>query len=297
MRAAENRCKTVSCHEEEKMLNLKFTIPIFLILIFACSFDKSNGGKIKGEKEKSVLLIGVTHFNQFGTYGLKPLDILNEENQVALKKIGKSVKKINPSKIYVEWEQDFQQQLDSIYHQYLKNGDVNNADFFKSEFCQLAFRIGKLAEIKSISAIDRGKSLFPIDSILMTLDSISKEELNAEISKYQTEITNKINNQIENGENILSILTEINSEESRKKDLNSSHSLLKYGSIGNEIGIKTLTNWHEKHLAIWSRIQKETKDIPNPNIVIIFGMSHIAILEKIIEMDGEWKIENLETII
>jgi len=279
------------------MYKIHYIIPILFILIFACNAKNSKESNTILEKDKCVLLIGVTHFHLFGKSGLKNFEILTEENQNILDEIAYSVKEFNPSKIYVEWNESEQKKLDLLYTRYLNDKGIDNLGFMKSEFYQVAFRLGKLANLKEISAIDRGTSLFPIDSILLTLDSLSKIELMDEITNYQENITHKINEKIEGGDNILKILEHINSDESKNNDLKATHSLLKYGDEDNNICVDVLSNWHKKHLGIWSKIQKEMKTVKNQKIVIIYGMSHTAILEKIIEMNSdEWRILDLKSV-
>lgn len=100
------------------------------------------------------------HFNNPGAdvVKTKSFDILNTEAQTELEEIAESIKKYNPSKIFVECPCDEQIKLDSLYDLY-KSGEYFSNDklsgfYQKNEIFLLAFRTAKLNNLERVYAID-----------------------------------------------------------------------------------------------------------------------------------------------
>lgn len=271
---------------------------LVLILFINCSdnnIKREYDGVIRDGKK--VLLIGVSHFGLYDQIGLKDFDILSNENQDELDKISKSIKDFGTTKIYVEWPRIEQSKLDSLYLEYLVQ-DKDQKDIEPvNEIYQLAFRSGKLSNLESITAIDIGESLFPIDKVLSKLNKSESKLFSKELTEYQKYIETVMSRQMNNGASILELIKYTNSEELRKKDIGMTHKLLELGGVDNKIGVEVLSNWYKKHLDIWSHLQKDVKRNNDQRIVIIYGASHIAILEKIIKSSEGWEITELESIL
>ncbi len=146
------------------MEKIKFIVGLGISLIlFGCSSKLVSTNKDYINKDfttKEVLLIRTLHFNNPGAdvVKTKSFDILNTEAQTELEEIAESIKKYNPSKIFVEWPYDEQIKLDSLYDLY-KSGEYFSNDklsgfYQKNEIFLLAFRTAKLNNLERVYAID-----------------------------------------------------------------------------------------------------------------------------------------------
>jgi len=275
---------------------LHFVFCLMLLSISSCNVDTQELLEEENDK-RNVLLIGVSHFASYGKDGLQEINILNEENQDQLNQISYAIKELNPSKIYVEWPKAQQNKLDSLYQDYLSFDNEHSNHLFTNEIYQLAFRIGKMNKLAKVSAVDMYESMFPIEKIAAELDSESSKKFLTDIWQYRSVCIEEINNKIENGALIKDLIRLSNSEKFKTRDLSITHMLLEIGQFDDQLGVDVITNWYKKHLEIWSFIQKDIKLNNDKNIVVIYGLSHVAILEKLIQLNESWKIVPVESIL
>ncbi len=150
-----------------------FTLILFTpLLILAQSTKKST----------EILVIGTFHFNNPGLDVSKynTFDIMAEKPQKQLDQIALAISKFGATKIFVEWEQNDQLALDSLYDKYLKGNyfDYVAKKFPKRKFythneiVQLAFRAGKKMQLTKIYGIDYNGTSFDYDSLIKSIDTL-----------------------------------------------------------------------------------------------------------------------------
>ena len=141
-------------------------ISFFLIaLVFtACGIEstkeESSSVAIADPGGRQILMMGTFHYNNPGAdvAKTKSFDILSESVQEELEVLTDRITNFAPSQIFVEWEFDQQEELDSLYRLYLSGDYFKNeelSDFYrKNEIFQMAFRAGKKLGLERIVAID-----------------------------------------------------------------------------------------------------------------------------------------------
>lgn len=266
---------------------------IFLSIIFCVATLLSNAQKTKTK----ILLIGTFHFNNPGLDARKEpdFDILNPLVQKELDVISEKIKAFNPSKFFIEFDYDEQERLDSLYNLYLENKYFEYVKkkypksryYAQCEIFQLAFRVGKLSNLKTIHCIDYSNADFPYDSLKQEMTHAKQLDL---IKQMETFPPNAIH------KNLLPRLYDLNTSQSRKENRSW---YIKYANRGamlhNFVGAYLSSEWYRRNLFMFSLIQKltSTKD---ENVVLLLGAGHIALIEQFIKDDDRFEIIELKEI-
>ncbi|MCL6295635.1 DUF5694 domain-containing protein [Jejuia spongiicola] len=286
------------------MKNSTFLI-LIIFLIFSCSKkqEKKQTELIVAPKKKEALLIGTFHYNNPGADVIKTksFNILSEKSQNELKEISSSIKKYNPTKIFVEWSYKEQKELDSLYQLYLNNQYFTNAslsDFYlKNEIFQLAFRIAKESNLKKVYGVDYTGTDFPFDDVMRDIVENNQYELEAKIEKGISRFTQEFDSKIESGTSLTELTTFLNSSEMRSFSNYFHNNLMLLAGAPNDFSGPLLTSeWYKRNLHMWSLIQKHTKE-SDERIMVLVGASHAAMFELFIKENKLWKVKELEDIL
>ncbi|PIA81890.1 hypothetical protein BFR04_14320 [Gaetbulibacter sp. 4G1] len=286
------------------MKNSTFLI-LIIFLIFSCSKkqEKKQTELIVVPKNKEALLIGTFHYNNPGADVIKTksFNILSEKSQNELKEISSSIKKYNPTKIFVEWPYKEQKELDSLYQLYLNNQYFTNAslsDFYlKNEIFQLAFRIAKESNLKKVYGVDYTGTDFPFDDVMRDIVENNQYELEAKIEKGISRFTQEFDSKIESGTSLTELTTFLNSSEMRSFSNYFHNNLMLLAGAPNDFSGPLLTSeWYKRNLHMWSLIQKHTKE-SDERIMVLVGASHAAMFELFIKENKLWKVKELEDIL
>ncbi|MEX0291644.1 MAG: DUF5694 domain-containing protein [Flavobacteriaceae bacterium] len=131
----------------------------FLLFLFISSItlgqDSKNTTKdyFKDIPKSDLFIMGTFHFKDAGLDGYKPqydVDILSEQRQNELEKVLDAIRKFAPTKIAVERHKERQEQLDSLYNEYL----AGRFELKSNEIYQIGFRMAKELGHKKVYAID-----------------------------------------------------------------------------------------------------------------------------------------------
>lgn len=249
-------------------------------------------------QKKEVLLIGSFHFANPGLDAskLKSLDINSNSVQKDINTIVAAIKKFKPSKIFVEYRFQDQQKLNDIYTDFLNNKSTTGINE-KSEIYQLGFKSGKALGLSQIEAIDYKANLSGTDSVMKVMQATNQEQLMQAIPEYVQAISGNFNGLVKDGASIIEILLAQNTKNSRNLDLGFYTNLLtKAGNKDNFIGADVATQWYRRNINMFSLIQKSLTE-NDQKIMILLGASHIAVLEKLFELNPEYSIVELKDVL
>lgn len=275
-----------------------------VFLMFGCNSepDKAQVKSVDDTSTKEVLLVGTFHFNNPGAdvAKTKSFDILNENAQNELEKMSTNIKEYNPSKIFVEWPYNEQEELDSLYQLYLKGEYFKNdglSDFYKkNEIFQLAFRVAKKNNLKKVYGIDYSTS-FPYQEVMNDIENSNQSELKSEIEGAIAKFSTDFNNKIDSGASLKELMYYVNSKEMRYASNDVHNNLFSVaGSINDFNGVYLTSEWYRRNLYMWSLIQKHTTK-SDERIMVLLGSSHIALIELFVRENRDWKIKELNQII
>ena len=284
---------------------MKSGLLIFILSLTLLSCN-SRQKKIQNENlepstSKKVLLVGTFHYNNPGAdvAKTKSFDILNEDSQLELKNISTKITDYNPTKIFVEWPYDEQNELDSLYQVYKKGNYFENdslSDFYlKNEIFQLAFRIARQNNLKRVYAIDYSTS-FPLEDVMKEIEQNNQFDLKKKIEDGISKFTVDFDNKIESGVSLTELTYFINSKEMRKFS-NYFHNdlMLLAGSTKDFSGPLLTSEWFKRNIYMWSLIQKGVTE-SDERIMVLAGLSHVAMFELFIKENDTWKVKELKEI-
>ena len=273
-------------------------------LILGCGYTQENSKTNPNENSnrKEILLIGTFHYNNPGAdvAKTKSFDILNDNSQHELKILSTKITNYNPSKIFVEWPHNEQNELDSLYQVYTEGHYFDNdslSDFYlKNEIFQLAFRVAKENNLKKLYAIDYSTS-FPFEEVMKEIDKNNQSELKREIEDGISKFTADFDNKIESGVSLTELTYFVNSQEMRKFSNHFHNNLmLLAGGTKDFYGPLLTSEWFKRNLYMWSLIQKNTRE-SDERIMVLAGSSHVAMLELFIKENDTWQIKELQQVV
>jgi len=280
---------------------LNLLIPAILILI-GCSGNQklTETGKKNLEDKKEILLIGTFHFNDpnLDVAKTKPFNILSREAQTELDEIAQKIKEFNPSKIFVEWDNNKQEKLDSLYQLYLKDEYFKEGQsrFYKEgEIFQLAFRTAKKCKHLQVYGIDIDAE-FPYDSVMTVIGMHNQVELKKELEDGINKLVTGVDDIILRNESLKEILYYHNRKDIRELDNHVQiETMMLVGDRDNFIGPYLASEWIRRNIYMWSVIQKLSKK--DERVMVLLGASHIAVIKDFIDKNQNWNSVELKSII
>ncbi|QHT71642.1 hypothetical protein GXP67_35720 [Rhodocytophaga rosea] len=279
--------------------------PILLVSILICckqEYKDENTTITHVDPTKEILLIGTFHYNNPGAdvAKTKSFDILSEQSQLELEGISSSIKKYNPTKVFVEWPFKEQSKLDSLYRLYKENNYFTNdslSDFYlKNEIFQLAFRVAKGNNLDKVYGIDYPETQFPYQEVMHDIESNNQLKLKEQIEKSIAHFTSGFDNMIESGASLKELTFAMNTKEMRhaSNDLHINIFSLA-GSTDDFNGVFLTSEWYKRNLYMWSLIQKYTSD-SDERVMVLAGSSHTAMIDLFVKENKDWKIKELKEI-
>lgn len=278
------------------------TIITLCTLLSCCQTPKTEKPKeINNRNQKELLLIGTFHYNNPGAdvAKTKSFDILSEEAQNVLKQISSKIKRYNPTKIFVEWSYDEQNELDSLYSLYRANSYFTNdslSDFYlKNEIFQLAFRVAKYNNMEKVYGIDYSTP-FPFEEVMKDIENANQPKLMSEIQNGISKFTTDFDDKIESGTSLAELTYHLNSPSMRKFSNEFHNNLMLLAGNINDFNEPLLTSeWFKRNLYMWSLIQKNTTN-SDERIMVLVGASHAAMFELFVRENDDWRIKELKEI-
>ena len=258
--------------------------------------------------KKQILLIGTFHFNNPKADAVKTedFDITTASAQLELAKITNQIAKFKPDRFFVEWEYNDQEHLDSLYQLYLKDEyqpyiertylNTTKYDLYaKNEIFQLAFSAARKANLKQVDGMDYALTM-PFDTVMNAIKDADQNQVMSEIADFIATLTKEANYKRKTL-NLTSLLIDLNTEESKKKN-NSIYikTLNRAGKLTNFAGSYSVSEWYKRNLYMYALFQKKLKS-SDQKAVILLGAGHIAMIEKFLKEDDSYEIIQLKDII
>ena len=283
---------------------LKNLIVIILATqLIACQY-KTHNQQIAGKNPnaKEALLLGTFHYNNPGADAVKHdvFDVMTADGQRQLEQLATKIAKYNPSKIFVEWNINEQQQLDKLYQKYLAGTyfeDKNLSDFYrKNEIFQLGFRLAKKMGHKKVYAVDYSNIEMDFAAMMQAISDAKQDNLQNEIDSTLKKMGEKISQNMANMS-----LEELYISDNQAKEVAANIELyndlsIKAGDLYNTAAAQMVSQWYKRNLFIWSSIQKIVEK-DDKRILVLFGGGHTAILDQIIAYNRNWKVADLRKIL
>ncbi|TDQ10033.1 DUF5694 domain-containing protein [Pedobacter metabolipauper] len=282
---------------------------IFFVLLTGLQYgSKAQSSNKPMPLKKEILLIGTFHFNNPNADAVKTVDfdITTPASQKELEMISTKIKAFNPDKIFVEWEYNDQQQLDSLYQLYLNDQYEKHIDqtyknkrnyrfYAQNEIFQLAFRAGKKAGLTQINGVDYPLDL-PVDTVMKAIQEAGQDQLMQTIQNT-TSAMEKEANQKRRTMNLTQLILDANTTAFRRSNYGFYVSTLnRAGKDDNFAGALSVSEWYRRNLYMYALVQKLTK-ATDQKIVLLLGAGHISMIRQFIDGDDQFKITELKEII
>lgn len=258
------------------------------------------------QKKINVILIGTYHFNNpgFDAAKVKDRNILSAEDQNDLENIVKKIaQKYKPSKIFLEYDRDSNNQYNAFYKLYKNGQKFYDNDTIKktsqkryyaeNEIFQFGFRLAKEMNLQKIYGIDYE---IPVRFDLLK----SKMELNPQMNivdyeKKTKALSLKVNECIEM-KKLQQIFKCLNSPDQYKLNKGFYVNFFNRMNSSTDLYGSTLTaDWHKRNLIMFSEIQNKV-ETSDENIVILVGVGHAAMMEDYIKLDNRFNLIHIDKV-
>lgn len=237
------------------------------------------------KKKIKVFLLGTFHFHNPGLdlAKTKDTDILSAKSQQEIQEVVTIIAKQAPSKIFFEAPVKYQPKMDSLFKVYMNGGLQDDKD----EVTQIGFRLMKQLGIKQSYCVDANGN-FPADSLIKTWETSGQQAYLDAFMKVIRSYEKESNEQIANNMSIKKRLYLMNTQIARQKDLAfySAPMVMKAGQQDNFIGADLTSEWYKRNIRIYSNIMRQIQPT-DTCIFIMFGASHIPILEHLFALQAE----------
>lgn len=276
---------------------------VLVSILMGCNEKSETGETTNVDPKKEILLVGTFHYNNPGAdvAKTKSFDILSEQSQRELAQISASIKAYNPTKVFVEWNYNEQNKLDSLYQLYKEENYFTNdslSEFYlENEIFQLAFRVAKQNNLDKVYGIDYLETEFPYREAMKDIQSNNQVKLQEQIEKSIAKFTRDFDNLIETGASLKELMLAMNTKEMRYASNNVHVNLISLAGSTDEFnGVYLASEWIKRNLYMWSLIQKNTSD-SDERVMVLVGSSHIAMMEVFINENSNWKTKELKEIL
>lgn len=280
----------------------KFLAFIIIITLSACHVKiNTHEINIKNIDAREILLLGTFHYNNPGGDVVKNnvFDVMTDDGQQQLEKLANKIVKYKPSKIFVEWDIQDQENLDKAYQKYFNGSYFNDEtldDFQrKNEIFQLGFRIAKKLNHKKIYGIDYSDINMDYPAVMQAISDSKQLKLQNEFDstiKRMGEETNK--------KMATMTLEELYLDGNKPAEVSANIELyteltVKAGDLNNTAGAEMVAQWYKRNIFMWSNIQRIVEE-NDKKVMVLLGGGHTAIIDQVISRNRNWKTADLRKI-
>ncbi len=270
-------------------------LSLILFVALSSCITKTTYIKPIDKKQTEILLIGTFHFDNPGLDIAKnnSFEVLNTKTQAELDVMAQKIKEFNPTKIFVEWSYDRQNELDTLYNSYLNGTGDFSKD--KNEIFQLAFRVGKLNNNERLEAIDY-KMNFPFGEVLEILEKRKQTALKEEIMTTIQKIGTDFDEKLKKGISLTDMLLSHNTDTFRYMANNAYETILNAGNDTDFESANLVSQWNKRNLYMYSLLKKKTTD-KDERVMVLLGASHIANIKLMLDANKDWKTVELKDVL
>lgn len=237
-----------------------------------------------------ILLLGTFHFLD------STIDFYSSEAQEELNGLAQTLLRFSPDAVAVEGAVHQQTVINAAYQKFslcdLQNADKMRTETlgeirmfnglhpiqYNNEAVQLGFRIAKMQELSEVHAIDDDSE---IDGTVFEHPSPAVQEAMDHFYEYREQYENTI----------AGTLRHLNDTEWSYRN----HLVyIKANEVGNcedYLGARTIAQWYERNLKIFSNIQRLARQ--HKRILIVYGAGHLQILRDLICADDRLHLADI----
>ncbi|MGD6962271.1 DUF5694 domain-containing protein [Fictibacillus phosphorivorans] len=220
---------------------------------------------------KEIILVGTYHFEQHAE--------VIKDKEYEIERLVEYLLDFNPTKIALEWEMEFNDELNKEYKDSKGNYSLN-------EIQQIGFRLAQKLQHENVYAVDWTGNL--------TQEDLDK--LNFSVQRYP-KIYRSMNTLTEKTPDVKSDTIIRSYQELNHADYIAEieNMYLSFVSVEDEkeekVGFNFINKWFERELMIFKNVVKIVAEHDYERIFLLIGSDHIWLLKNLFEGRG-WKVIN-----
>lgn len=271
------------------MTNTRIYFLIFAIFLVSNDYAQEPNAKIK------VYLLGTFHFGDTDT---TIFDIKSKENQVEVQKLCNKICKLNPDKVFIERQPDFEYQnkMDSLYQAFRAGDSIRR----RNEIWQIAFRVANQLNHSTIYQCDHPGNY---GTLYDNIEQYAKQHNQLNILNYTAKGTTKPmhldfnRDSLYKANKLIDILKLLNSKEYQGKSHASYINV--YPQIGNTnvfnydstylMGSELTADWYRRNIKIYTKMINQL-DYTEKSIFLLMGNDHIPIIKHLFESNPYFEV-------
>jgi hypothetical protein len=218
-----------------------------------------------------VMLVGTYHFSNPGKdlNNVKAVDVLTGQRQRELGAVTAALAKFAPTRVAVEWPE---QVVKERYAKY-RDGQLPES---RNEVVQLGFRLAHERGLQTVHGLDV-EGDFPFDAVVAWAREHGRAgEIDAMLAGGAREVAHI--SALQDRTTIGGVLRDLNTHESILRNHSFYPPMLTMGAGEDQPGVKLLSAWYTRNLAICARLLQEIK--PGDRVAVFYGQGHIYLLQQ-----------------
>jgi hypothetical protein len=240
-----------------------FAAALALTMLYESAFSAESA-------KTQVMLVGTYHFSNPGKdlNNVKAVDIFAAGRQQEIGKVVAGLGRFAPTQVAVEWPAAV---VNERYAQF-RAGQLQES---RNEVVQLGFRLARERGLANVHGLDVAGD-FPFEAVDAWARGHGRgAEIDAmlAVGARETEHISALQEQTSIG----GVLRELNSRESIERNHGFYPPMLTLGSGDEQPGVKLVSAWYARNLAICARLLQEIK--PGDRVVVFYGQGHIYLLQ------------------
>lgn len=242
---------------------------IAVVLALALPF----GSALAADAAKTiqVMLVGTYHFSNPGQdlNNVKAVDVLAPQRQREIGKVVTSLAKFAPNKVAVEWPAQVVQER----YPKFRDGQLQDS---RNEVVQLGFRLARERGLQTVYGLDV-EGDFPFEAVMAWAEKHGRKgEIDAAMAMGAKEVAHI--SSLQDKTSIGGVLRDMNMQASIARNHSFYPPMLTMGSGDDQPGVKLLSAWYERNLAICARLLQQVQ--PGDRVVVFYGQGHIYLLQQ-----------------
>ena len=243
----------------------RITTALAVIALSAPMFA-AGGGNVT-----EIMLVATYHMSNPGQdlNNVQVDDVLAPRRQQEIAQVTESLARFKPTRVAVEWPEDITSER---YAQYA----AGTLPVSRNEVVQLGFRLARSARLAEVNGLDV-EGDFPFDDVQKWAKAHGRETVIdglLAVGKAEVEKITKL----QQTESVGGILRYLN----QAGEIALNHSfyppMLSMGSGTDQPGVKLLSSWYTRNLAICAKLVQTVK--AGDRVVLFFGQGHIYLLRQ-----------------
>lgn len=227
-----------------------------------------------------IMILGTFHMSSSSDLiNTKVDNLTSDKRQGEIIELVNKIKKFDPTKVAVEYEYKYEEELNADYTKYI-NGEMQLKMW---ETHQIAFRLAKSLEHKKIYPIDwmeRGAAIYPISEVY---------EYTKKNQPQLLDLFSDSNFKFGENDIVSDIYRSYNDRDYIRKTHESYVNMARIGLDNEYVGMGWLIWWYQRNLIIFAHLAQLIEN-SNDRIFLLIGSGHIGILSNFLNESGLFEV-------